>query len=64
MAILKHLESIIVVIGRSHIVGSPMSILIAGNAKVGSCAVTLTHGRTNNLEEITRSANILVNSFR
>ena len=49
-----------VVIGRSHIVGSPMSILMARNAKVGNCTVTLTHSRTSNLEEITRSADILI----
>lgn len=49
-----------VVIGRSHIVGSPMSILLARNSKVGNCTVTLTHSRTTNLKEITRSADILV----
>ena len=49
-----------VVIGRSHIVGSPMSILMARNTKVGNCTVTLTHSRTTNLEEITRSADILI----
>jgi methylenetetrahydrofolate dehydrogenase (NADP+)/methenyltetrahydrofolate cyclohydrolase len=49
-----------VVIGRSHIVGSPMSILMARNAKVGNCTVTLTHSRTKNLEEISRSADILI----
>lgn len=49
-----------VVIGRSHIVGSPMSILMARNAKVGNCTVTLTHSRTKNIEEISRSADILI----
>lgn len=49
-----------VVVGRSHIVGSPMSILMARNNKVGNCTVTLTHSRTQNLEEITRSADILI----
>jgi methylenetetrahydrofolate dehydrogenase (NADP+)/methenyltetrahydrofolate cyclohydrolase len=49
-----------VVIGRSHIVGSPMSILMARNAKIGNCTVTLTHSRTTNLEEISRSADILI----
>ena len=49
-----------VVIGRSHIVGSPMSILMARNTKVGNCTVTLTHSRTQNLEEITRTADILI----
>jgi len=49
-----------VVIGRSHIVGSPMSILMARNTKVGNCTVTLTHSRTKNLEGISRSADILI----
>ena len=49
-----------VVIGRSHIVGSPMSILMSRNTKVGNCTVTLTHSRTTNLEEISRSADILI----
>lgn len=49
-----------VVIGRSHIVGSPMSVLMARNAKVGNCTVTLTHSRTKNLPEIAREADILI----
>ena len=49
-----------VVIGRSHIVGSPMSILMARNTKVGNCTVTLTHSRTTNLKDISRSADILI----
>lgn len=49
-----------VVIGRSHIVGSPMSVLMARNAKVGNCTVTLTHSRTQNLAEICRQADILI----
>ncbi len=49
-----------VVMGRSHIVGSPMSILMARKNKVGNCTVTLTHSRTKNLAEITRSADILI----
>lgn len=49
-----------VVIGRSHIVGSPMSILLARNTAPGNCTVTLTHSRTKNLAEITREADILV----
>lgn len=49
-----------VVIGRSHIVGSPMSILMARNTKIGNCTVTLTHSRTKNLDEICRSADILI----
>lgn len=49
-----------VVIGRSNIVGSPMSILMARNAYPGNCTVTLTHSRTQNLEEIVRSADIVI----
>jgi methylenetetrahydrofolate dehydrogenase (NADP+)/methenyltetrahydrofolate cyclohydrolase len=49
-----------VVIGRSHIVGSPMSILMARNENPGNCTVTLTHSRTKNLPEIAKSADILI----
>lgn len=49
-----------VVIGRSHIVGSPMSILMARNEYPGNCTVTLTHSRTKNLPEITKTADILI----
>lgn len=49
-----------VVIGRSHIVGSPMSILMARNGNPGNCTVTLTHSRTQNLKEITKTADILI----
>lgn len=49
-----------VVIGRSHIVGSPMSILMARNEYPGNCTVTLTHSRTKNLSEITKTADILI----
>ncbi|MFT4601621.1 MAG: methylenetetrahydrofolate dehydrogenase (NADP+)/methenyltetrahydrofolate cyclohydrolase [Arenicella sp.] len=49
-----------VVIGRSHIVGSPMSVLMARNTTVGNCTVTLTHSRTKNLSEITKRADIIV----
>lgn len=49
-----------VVMGRSHIVGSPMSILMARNSNPGNCTVTLVHSRTQNLEEITASADILI----
>lgn len=49
-----------VVIGRSHIVGSPMSILMARNNNPGNCTVTLTHSKTQNLKEITKTADILI----
>lgn len=49
-----------VVVGRSNIVGSPMSILMARNSKVGNCTVTLTHSRTPDLKEHTLKADILI----
>tara|TARA_B100000902_G_scaffold399561_1_gene471025 strand:- start:15796 stop:16689 length:894 start_codon:yes stop_codon:yes gene_type:complete len=49
-----------VVIGRSHIVGTPISILMSRNNKIGNSTVTLTHSRTKNLSEITKSADILI----
>jgi len=49
-----------VVIGRSHIVGSPISILMGRNNNPGNCTVTLTHSRTQNLKEITKTADILI----
>ena len=49
-----------VVIGRSHIVGSPMSILLSQNTNPGNCTVTLTDSRTKDRESIVRNADILV----
>mgnify|MGYP000362622947 CR=1 FL=1 len=49
-----------VVIGRSNIVGTPMSILLSRNTNPGNCTVTLAHSRTQNLADITRKADILV----
>jgi methylenetetrahydrofolate dehydrogenase (NADP+)/methenyltetrahydrofolate cyclohydrolase len=49
-----------VVIGRSHIVGSPMSILMARNAYPGNCTVTLTHSKTKNLKELCLQADIII----
>jgi len=49
-----------VVIGRSNIVGSPMSILMAKNTKYANCTVTLTHSRTKNIEEFTKAADIVI----
>ena len=49
-----------VVIGRSHIVGSPMSILMARNSYPGNATVTLTHSRTQNLKQICQTADILI----
>lgn len=49
-----------VVIGRSNIVGRPMSILLSANTNPGNCTVTICHSHTHNLKEICRSADILV----
>ncbi len=49
-----------VVIGRSHIVGSPMSILMARNGYPGNATVTLTHSKTKDLAAICRTADILI----
>mgnify|MGYP001548809275 CR=1 FL=1 len=48
------------IIGRSHIVGRPMSILLSQKRKVGNATVTLTHSRTQNLAKITKSADIVI----
>ena len=48
------------VVGRSHIVGLPMSILMQRNDYPGNCTVSLVHSRTKNLAEITQQADILI----
>ena len=50
----------VVVIGRSHIVGRPMSILMSQKRKAGNATVTVAHSRTANLKEICREADIIV----
>ena len=52
-----------VVIGRSHIVGRPMSILLSEKGNTGNATVTLTHSRTQNLAEITKQADIIVSAL-
>ncbi len=49
-----------VIIGRSNIVGRPMSILLSSNIKYGNCTVTLCHSHTKNLAELTRQADIVI----
>lgn len=49
-----------VVIGRSHIVGTPMGILMSRNTDPGNCTVTIAHSRTKDLASITRQADILI----
>ena len=50
----------VVVMGRSHIVGRPMSILMSQKRRAGDATVTLVHSRTKKLAEITRQADIIV----
>ncbi|MCT4615281.1 MAG: bifunctional 5,10-methylene-tetrahydrofolate dehydrogenase/5,10-methylene-tetrahydrofolate cyclohydrolase [Marinifilaceae bacterium] len=49
-----------VVIGRSNIVGTPMSVLMSRKAEYGDCTVTLCHSRTKNIEKITKEADIII----
>ena len=49
-----------VVVGRSNIVGSPMSILMSRNTNPGNATVTLAHSRTANLKELCLQADILI----
>jgi methylenetetrahydrofolate dehydrogenase (NADP+) / methenyltetrahydrofolate cyclohydrolase len=49
-----------VVIGRSNIVGRPMSILLSANTNPGNCTVTICHSHTKNLKDICLQADIIV----
>jgi methylenetetrahydrofolate dehydrogenase (NADP+)/methenyltetrahydrofolate cyclohydrolase len=49
-----------VVVGRSNIVGKPVSILLSQKANPGNCTVTVCHSRTRDLAAITRDADILI----
>lgn len=49
-----------VVIGRSNIVGSPMSILMARNTNPGNCTVTICHSRTPDIKKFSLDADILI----
>ncbi len=49
-----------VVVGRSHIVGLPVSILMSRNSYPGNATVTLTHSCTTNLKELLKSADIII----
>lgn len=49
-----------VIIGRSNIVGTPMSLLMSRNTNPGNATVTLCHSRTENLKEICQQADIIV----
>ena len=52
-----------VIIGRSHIVGRPMSILMSRKGYPGDSTVTLTHSRTKNIEEYTKTADIIITAL-
>lgn len=49
-----------VVVGRSNIVGTPLSLLLGKNTNPGNCTVTLVHSRSENIKEICNQADILV----
>lgn len=49
-----------VIIGRSNIVGRPMSILLSSNSNPGNCTVTICHSHTKNMKEICLQADIIV----
>ncbi len=49
-----------VIIGRSNIVGTPMSILLSRNNTIGNCTVTLCHSKTSNIQELCLQADIIV----
>ena len=51
------------VIGRSHIVGRPISILMSQKGNPGNATVTLAHSRTNNLERLTQKADIIISAL-
>lgn len=50
----------VVILGRSHIVGRPMSILMSQKRKAGNATVTVCHSRTKNLKEFTLNADIII----
>ncbi|MEC7895471.1 MAG: bifunctional methylenetetrahydrofolate dehydrogenase/methenyltetrahydrofolate cyclohydrolase FolD [Bacteroidota bacterium] len=52
-----------VVIGRSNIVGRPISILMSRKAKLGNSTVTVVHSRTKNLETFTKNADIVISAL-
>lgn len=52
-----------VIIGRSHIVGRPMSILMGRKGYPGNSTVTLTHSHTENIEKFTKDADIIITAL-
>lgn len=49
-----------VIIGRSNIVGTPLSIMLSRNSNPGNCTVTLAHSRTKNLPQVVAQADIII----
>jgi len=49
-----------VVVGRSNIVGTPMSLLLSRNTNPGNCTVTICHSKTQDIKEICKTADILI----
>lgn len=49
-----------VIIGRSNIVGMPLSIMLSQNSNPGNCTVTMAHSKTKNVKELCKSADILI----
>ena len=60
---LKHRGKSCLVIGRSNIVGRPISILMSQKSKFGNATVTLAHSNTKNLIEISKSADIIISAL-
>ncbi len=65
MLLLKHYKidtkgKYAVVVGRSNIVGRPMSVLLSGNSNPGNCTVTICHSQTKNIKEFCLQADIIV----
>lgn len=53
----------VIVIGRSNIVGTPMSLLLSRKASPGNATVTLAHSRTKNLKELCLNADIIISAL-
>lgn len=49
-----------VIIGRSNIVGMPLSIMLSRNSNPGNCTVTLAHSKTRNLKALCKEADIII----
>lgn len=54
---------IVVVLGRSNIVGKPISILMSNKGNPGNATVILTHSKTNNLVNLTKQADVIVSAL-